>query len=74
MRIIEFEKLKPLNNRSSNRIGGIIGLRHGGRPGYAEDGFVTADVEEVVSEVSPERKNQIEGNQMAEDAMKQNYV
>ena len=49
--------------------GGIIGLRHGGRPGYAEDGFVTADVEEVVSEVSPERKNQIEGNQMAEDAM-----
>ena len=49
--------------------GGIAGLRHGGRPGYAEDGFVTADVEEVVSEVSPERKNQIEGNQMAEDAM-----
>jgi len=48
--------------------GGIIGLRNGGRPGYAEDGFVTADVEEVVSEVSPERKNQIEGNQMSEDA------
>ena len=49
--------------------GGIIGLRHGGRPGYAEDGFVTADVEEVVSEVPQSQKNLIEGNQMAEDAM-----
>jgi hypothetical protein len=51
--------------------GGIIGLRHGGRPGYAEDGFVTADVEEVVSEVSPERKNQIEGNQEIDRAYNQ---
>ena len=48
--------------------GGIAGLRHGGRPGYNIGEIVTADTEGVVSEVSPSRKTQIEGNQMSEDA------
>ena len=39
--------------------GGIAGLRNGGRPGYAEKGFVTADVEEVVSEVTPRRLKEL---------------
>ena len=49
--------------------GGIIGLRHGGRPGYNIGEIVTADTEAVTSEVPQSQKNLIEGNQMAEDAM-----
>jgi hypothetical protein len=75
LRLLTEEEMNMLNDEAdrltskfTGATGGIAGLRHGGRPGYNIGEIVTADTEGVVSEVSPSRKTQIEGNQLAEDA------
>ena len=47
------------------------GYRTGGRVRHAAGDMVTADSEEVISEVSPAQKHQIQGNQKAEEAYMQ---
>ena len=47
------------------------GYRTGGRVRHAVGDMVTADSAEVMSEVSPAQRSQIEGNQMAEEAYQQ---
>ena len=47
------------------------GYRTGGRVRHAVGDMVTADSEEVISEVSPAQQRQLQGNQMAEDAYQQ---
>jgi hypothetical protein len=53
---------------------GGIGRAHGGRAGYQYGNEVTADAPGVRSQVSPSRVDQIQGNRIAEDALKQIYM
>ena len=54
--------------------GGIIGLRHGGRPGYNIGDVVTADAEAVVSEVPQSQVNQIEAERELQTAYQQIFA
>ena len=76
LKLLSEEEINILDDEAQRQMqkfgvanGGIIGLRHGGRPGYNIGEIVTADTEAVTSEVPQSQKNQIEGNQMAENAI-----
>jgi hypothetical protein len=62
------EEIMAMMGTQQAAQGGIIGLRHGGRPGYDIGDLVTADAEAVVSEVPQSQVNQIQGSQMTEQA------